>query len=140
MRTQLPERGERASIPFTISPAEMVAFRDLSGDDNPVHWDPAAAARAGLAAPAVYGGLLMARISRLLGVLLPGHGCVWMGTRTDFLSPLFVNEEAMLEGEVIQSSPAVRMIKVSHVVRCGVRVVLKGTSEAVWHGGGGSRE
>ena len=135
MRTRLPERGERASFAFSVSPADMRAFCELSGDDNPVHWDPKAAARCGLAAPAVYGGLLMARISRLLGVLLPGHGCVWMGTRTDFLSPLFVNEEAQLEGEVIQSSPAVRMVKISHVIRCGERVVLKGTSEAVWQGG-----
>jgi len=134
MSVVLPEAGTRASFPFVVSASEMQAFAHLSGDDNPIHFDREFAASRGLPGPIVFGGLLLAKISRLLGGVLPGHGCIWAGTNISFVSPLCVGEEAVLDAEVVQVSPAVGLVKIEHTIRCGERVILRGNSETILRG------
>jgi acyl dehydratase len=50
----------------TISPEVVAAFAEASGDDNPMHTDPAVARAAGLDAVPAHGMLSMAYLGRLL--------------------------------------------------------------------------
>ncbi len=57
----LPEVGE-AIGPADFGPfgaAQLGAYAEASGDDNPLHLDPAAAAAVGLSAPPIHGMLMM---------------------------------------------------------------------------------
>ena len=67
--TDLAE-GHEVSETFTIDDAAMAAFADLSGDRNPLHTDAAFARSRGFPDRVVYGGLILARVSRLLGMRL----------------------------------------------------------------------
>ena len=134
MSARLPEVGTSASFSFSISMNEMQMFAVLSGDDNPIHFDSEFATSLGLSGPIVYGGLLIAKISRLLGGILPGHGCIWAGTTVSFVSPLYIGEKAVLNAKVVQVSPAVGLVKINHRIHCSNRLILRGSSEAITRG------
>lgn len=96
-------RGDRmpetAVGPFDA--AEIAAYAAASGDDNPLHLDPALAARAGFAAPPVHGMRLMAEVAPALARWRPDMAVKRLsGT---FVEPLLVGEAATLSGRVMRA-------------------------------------
>ena len=112
----------------------MRAFAEVSGDRNPMHSDAMRAHAAGFQGPIVYGGLILAKISELLGMDLPGPGCVWVKVDLSFVGALYVGEVATLEATVTHVSTAVNLITIKHVLRAAGRVIARGTSEVRAHG------
>ncbi len=88
------------SVAFTITSAEMRAYRDMTGDTNPIHFDAAFAKARGFAGPIVYGGLVIGQVSRLLGTQMPGPGCVWQSINLRFRQPLYVGQTAQVAATV----------------------------------------
>ncbi|MFT4098226.1 MAG: MaoC/PaaZ C-terminal domain-containing protein [Rhodoblastus sp.] len=81
--------------------AAVAAYAAASGDDNPLHLDPALAARAGFAAPPVHGMRLMAEIAPSLARWRPDMALKRLsGT---FVEPLLVGETATLSGRVMRA-------------------------------------
>jgi acyl dehydratase len=118
--------GQTVSLPFRVGAAEMDAFATLSGDVNPLHCDDAFARAAGFEGRVVYGGLILAQVSRLLGMHLPGRFGVWNGLRMDFRVPLYMDREAILQGTVEQLSEAVGAVTIGLVLTAGDQVLAKG--------------
>ena len=84
--------------PFDV--AAVAAYAVASGDDNPLHLDPALAARAGFAAPPVHGMRLMAEIAPALAAWRPDMALKRLtGT---FVEPLLIGEAATLSGRVLR--------------------------------------
>ncbi len=123
--------GSRISIPFVITPADMDDFGRLSGDLNPLHTDAAFAQAGGFSGPVVYGALIVAKISCLLGMHLPGTGCLWTGLNISFRNPLYVNDDAVLTGEVTHCSEAARMLTLKISVDVGESRIATATAETV---------
>lgn len=123
--------GQTARLPFRVSDADMAAFAALSGDYNPLHTDDSFARARGMQGRVVYGGLLLAQVSRLLGMELPGRDGVWAGVRMDFRAPLYVGEEAVLEGVVDRVSEAVALLRLKIAIRAGDRLIATGSAESV---------
>lgn len=101
--TTLLARGDKmpetAVGPFDA--AAIAAYAAASGDDNPLHLDPALAARAGFAAPPVHGMRLMAEIAPALGRWRPDMAIKRLsGT---FVEPLLIGEAATLSGRVLRA-------------------------------------
>jgi acyl dehydratase len=117
-------------MPFTVTDADMRAFAALSGDPNPLHTDAAFARDRGFAAPVVYGGLIVARISALLGGRLPGPGCVWHSLRLDFRAPLHPGEPAAVEARVVHRVDALSLVRLAVEVRTQDRLVARGEVQA----------
>lgn len=125
-----PEEGTTVILDFVVDADMMAAFARLSGDTNPLHSDPEVARRHGFRAPVVFGGLLVAQISRLLGTRLPGPGCVWHRLDIGFRQPLHVGEPARLQARVVHASAALRLVRLDVRISAGGRVVATGTAEA----------
>ena len=125
----IPE-GATARFSFSISAEDMDAFALLSGDTNPLHTDDAFARAKGFAGRVVYGGLLVAQVSRLLGMELPGRDGVWMGLKIDFRNPLFIDEPAELDAVVDRVSEAVSLVRLKFSIRAGERLIATGTAES----------
>lgn len=121
--------GETAVHVFQITDADMRAFGQLSGDWNPMHVDASFAAAKGYRGPIVYGGLLVAKISGLLGMNLPGRNGIWCSVRLEFNSPLYVGEEARLCGQVMQFSTATGLAVIRLDITVGDRAVARGRAE-----------
>jgi 3-hydroxybutyryl-CoA dehydratase len=108
----------------------MEAFRRLSGDSNPLHHDHVLARRRGFKGVVVYGGLIVAQVSRLLGTVLPGPGCVWHALRLRFRNPLYVGDRARLSGTVTYASDALGVVKLAVRVESAGRVIADGDVSA----------
>jgi acyl dehydratase len=129
----MSENENLAAITEVIrfSARDMDMFRQISGDNNPMHSDAAFAAERGFAGPVVYGGLLISKISYLLGEKLPGHGCVWKQLKVEFRSPLMVGEEAILTGTLKSYSESVQLYVIGIEIRVASRLILKGEAQAL---------
>ncbi len=129
--TALPAVGTRHRLDFTIDAAAMEAFARLSGDRNPLHGDDAFARAKGFDGRVVYGGLIVAQVSRLLGMDLPGRDGLWTGLSMDFRKPLYIGEPATLDAEVTESSPATGLVRLAFTVRAGDRTLARGRAESL---------
>ena len=69
-----PQVGQRASWTRTIGPEDVEAFARISGDRNPLHFDPDFAARTRAGRLIVQGGLTTALFNALVAMELPGPG------------------------------------------------------------------
>jgi 3-hydroxybutyryl-CoA dehydratase len=126
-----PDGRPSAVVLFSVSAADMAAFRLLSGDHNPLHHDSHFAAARGFDAPVVYGGLLVAKVSGLLGSALPGSGCVWQSMRLDFRAPLYVGRQAKLTGEVTHANPELGLWRIALAIREGSTLIAQGEAQAI---------
>lgn len=126
--------GQQHSFEFVISAEEMAGFAALSGDRNPLHRDPAFAAAKGFAGVVVYGGLLVAKISRLIGMIVPGLHAVWTGLDIQFRNPLLVGETATLIAEVTRTSDSTRQIGLKIRILAPDRVIALAKADALHTG------
>jgi acyl dehydratase len=97
-------RGE-AIPPRPFGPfdaAAVAAYALASGDDNPLHVDPAIAAKAGLARPPVHGMLLMGCIEPYLAAWRPGARIQKLSGK--FIKPVLVGETIEISGKVVQAA------------------------------------
>jgi acyl dehydratase len=89
--------GKKFTDRFSVTAEDMEGFAALSGDRGPVHGAADFARRLGLEGRVVYEGLIVARLSRLIRMTVPGlSGSLWGGVRIDFHHPLYVGEPATL--------------------------------------------
>lgn len=123
--------GRRVTAELCVDDAQMYRFAALSGDHNPLHLDEAFARSKGFAGRVVYGGLLVAKISELIGMRLPGKNSVWASLSLDFLKPLYVGESAELEAEVRSCSEATGLVELGLTLRREGKRLLKGRAEVV---------
>lgn len=123
--------GHKSSVAFTVTPEQMQAFAELSGDFNPLHVDESFARAKGYEGRVVYGALLVAKISQLLGMQLPGRDGVWASLSLDFKRPLYVGQEAEAEGTLVTVHRATGMLELALVLRSGGRIIGKGKAEVV---------
>lgn len=124
--------GSESRFDFHITAADMEAFVSVSGDENAVHTDDAYARQLGFDNRVVFGGLLVAKISRMIGMELPGAGGVWSGLKLDFRSPLYVDEQARLIAEITARSDSTKMIMLSLRIETDDRTIATGSAEAIY--------
>lgn len=125
------EEGLKRSVTFSVSNEQMRAFAELSGDFNPLHVDDAFARSKGYEGRVVYGALLIAKVSQLIGMRLPGRDAVWASVSFDFKRPLYVGDEAEVEGTLVTVHRATGMLELALVLRANGRVLGKGKAEVV---------
>ena len=90
---------------------DVLAYAMASGDDNPLHTDPAIAARAGLARPPIHGMLIMGCFEPYLRAWRPGATVVKLSGK--FIRPVLVGEEVEVSGKVVRAgNPAVLRLTV----------------------------
>ena len=124
--------GMTASVPFIVSRDDMARFADVSGDFNPLHVDDSFARSKGFEGVVVYGALIIAKVSQLIGMQLPGRDAVWMSVALDFLKPLYIGQQAHVEGVVTSVSAATGVIEMKLRIRAlADQLVAKGKAEVL---------
>jgi 3-hydroxybutyryl-CoA dehydratase len=119
--------GQEVVEDFRVTDEDMEAFARLSGDRNPVHLDRRAAMDRGYQEPLVYGALLVARLSRLIGMQLPGPSSVWTELRITFHRPLRIGESARLLARVASVHPSTETVRLKfRIARMTGAIVAKG--------------
>jgi acyl dehydratase len=124
-------KGMRASFDFVVTTSDMLQFAELSGDRNPLHLDGDFARRKGFKDVVVYGGLIVAKISQLIGMKLPGRDSLWTAVALQFRKPLYVGEIARIEASIDHVSDSTRAVSLKLTIRSPDTLVAKGTAEVI---------
>ena len=123
-----PAVGQRGTWTRTFTAADVEAFARLTGDRNPLHFDPDFATRTRAGALIVQGGLTTGLFNALVAEVLPGAGSVFLSQEWVFPAPVFIGDTVTAEAEVLSS----RADKPITTLRCVARrgdgtEVLSGT-------------
>lgn len=111
------EVGREASFSRTFTAADVDAFAQLSGDFNPLHVDPDFGQRSQFGRCVVHGMLVASLLSRLVGMHLPGKRCLYLSQTLDFAQPVFVGDELVVSGTVLQKQEAMRILTLATQIR-----------------------
>lgn len=123
--------GQIAAFQFSVSQSDMHQFADLSGDFNPLHLDEAFARSKGFSGAVVFGGLIIAKISRLIGMHLPGRDSIWSSVDLQFRNPLYVAQTADLTASIASISESTGMVEIKITVRAEGELLAKGKVEVL---------
>jgi acyl dehydratase len=123
-----PPIGATARRSRTFSADDVELFARISGDRNPLHFDPAFAGATRLGGLVVQGGLTTGLFNALVAMDLPGPGSVFLHQEWDYPAPAYIGDTVTAEAEVT----AARTDKPITTLRCVARradgtEVLRGT-------------
>lgn len=104
------EIGQKEKFEVVITESLVNAFADISGDYNPLHVDENYASSTNFKHRVCHGMLLTSFFSRLVGMYLPGKNALYFSQSVKFISPCFINDKILVEGEVLEKSNASRII------------------------------
>lgn len=109
--------GQSAELSRTVTLDDIARFAEVTGDDNPVHLDEAAAARTPFGRRIAHGMLSAGYISAVLGTRLPGPGVIYMSQQLRFTRPVFPGDTITARVEVLELMPAKRRARLQTTCR-----------------------
>jgi acyl dehydratase len=98
-----PAVGARATWTRTFTTDDVEAFAGISGDRNPLHFDPEFVARTRFGRLVVHGGLTAGLFNALVAQVLPGPGSVFLHQEWDYPAPVYIGDTVTAEAEVIEA-------------------------------------
>ena len=123
--------GASAVHEFIVNDDDMHRFQQLSNDRSLVHTDDAFARKLGFERVIVYGGIVVAHLSHVVGTFVPGTHGTSLQWRIDFRNPLYVREPAVLKIWVTNVSAAVGVVECQFEVSTGEKIIATGTTRSV---------
>ena len=90
-----------ATRSLTLTDKEVAQYASITGDYNPLHFDPAFAEKTKFGRLVVHGGLTAGILNALVAEDLPGPGTVFMSQKLEYRAPVFVGDTITGEVEVV---------------------------------------
>ena len=103
MTWEPPAIGATATWSRTFTAEDVEAFATITGDRNPLHFDPAFASRTRVERLVVQGGLTTGLFNALVAERLPGPGSVFLHQEWDYPAPVYIGDTVTAEAEVIEA-------------------------------------
>jgi acyl dehydratase len=121
--------GQKAQRTLTLTEDHVKTFAALTGDYNPLHFDPGFVARTRFGRLVVQGGLTTGLLHALVAMDLPGPGTVFLSQNWKFTAPVYIGDTITAEAEIVSlhATKPVTELRV-HVVRQTGEVVLEGAA------------
>jgi len=124
-----PAIGATAELSRTVTPDDIDRFTQISGDRNPLHYDPAAAKASRFGEIVVQGGITSAILNAVAAECLPGPGTVFLNVNWDFKAPVRPGDVITGRVEVLEARTDKPVTKLrTTVVRGDGTIVLEGTA------------
>lgn len=119
--------GQRASRSLTLTAEHVRMYAEITGDRNPLHFDPAFAAATKFGRLVVQGGLTTGLLHALVAMEMPGPGTVFLSQDWKFTAPVFIGDTITAEATVlsVHASKPVTQLAI-RVWRQGGETVLEG--------------
>ena len=100
-----PQVGQSAQRSRITAMQDIVAFTEMTGDRNPVHYDAALAQKTPFRKLIVQGGVTTGILNACVAEDLPGPGTVFLGVEWKFLKAVGIDEEITGRVEVVEVRP-----------------------------------
>ena len=120
------EVGQFEEFTRTVTEDTIVAFADVSGDDNPVHLDADYAAGTMFGERIAHGMLSAGFISAVIGPRLPGPGAIYMSQQLRFRAPVKIGDVVTARCTVKDINTAKRRVTLETVCTVGDTAVIDG--------------
>jgi acyl dehydratase len=93
--------GQMARRGLTLTPEHVATYAKLTGDYNPLHFDPEFVARTRFGKLVVQGGLTTGLLHALVAMDLPGPGTVFLSQTWKFTAPVYIGDTITAEARVM---------------------------------------
>ncbi len=94
--------GDQFQFSETVTAESINQFAKATGDLNPMHSDPAFAAKMSFKQPVAHGLWMASLFSRALGMGLPGPGTLYVSQSLQFIKPAFIGDEVIVTVKVLE--------------------------------------
>ena len=84
----IPPIGTMARRSRTLTHDDIIRFTEITGDQNPIHYDEALATASRFGGIIVQGGVTTAILNAVVAEKLPGPGSVFLNVNWNFLAPV----------------------------------------------------
>jgi 3-hydroxybutyryl-CoA dehydratase len=123
------EPGHVEEFTVALDQSKMDAFRQITGDLNPLHTDDdfARSVAEGNTGRVAYGMLTASFLSTLAGMYMPGKRSLIYSIELKFARPVFPPDTLTIRGELVEKEEKFRLLKLK-------ASVLNGTGEKVLRG------
>jgi acyl dehydratase len=122
-----PTVGQKVTRSLTVTAEHVRMYAEITGDYNPLHFDPAFAAATKFGRLVVQGGVTTGVLHALVATDLPGPGSVFLSQNWKFTAPVFIGDTITAEAEVLSVHPSKPVTQLAvRVRRQDVEVVLEG--------------
>ena len=124
-----PHIGQTARMSRKISEDDIALFTEISGDRNPLHYDPNVAKASPFGEIVVQGGVTSAILNAVVAEELPGPGTVFLNVNWNFKAPVRPGDVITGNVEVthVRDDKPITTLNTT-VVRGDGKVVLEGTA------------
>lgn len=102
--------SQKESFQVTITEEMQMQFRQITGDENPLHKSDDFAKKRGYDRHVVFGMMTASFYSTLAGVYLPGEQSLIHSVETKFLKPVYVGDTLTISGKVTEKNDTYRLI------------------------------
>lgn len=99
-----PRPGQHAERSREITARDIELFTELTGDRNPLHYDPVAASASRFGEIIVQGGVTTGILNAIVAEQLPGPGTVFLNTNWNFRAPVRPGDVITGRIEVVEVS------------------------------------
>lgn len=118
--------GMEASYVRRVTESDVHTFAALSGDENPIHLDEAYADQTLFKGRIVHGILSAGYISAVIGMKLPGPGCIYVSQTLNFRAPVRIGDEVVASARVTELLPEKKRVILSCDCSVDGKTVLEG--------------
>jgi 3-hydroxybutyryl-CoA dehydratase len=120
------EVGQSAEMTKVINEEEILRFAEITGDRNPVHISEEFASQTRFGERIAHGILTAGLISAVIGMKLPGPGCLYVSQTLSFLAPVKIGDEITARAEVVEVISGKRLKLKTQCINQRKEVVLEG--------------
>ena len=121
--------GQTASRSLTITTGHVEQYAAITGDRNPLHFDPEFAAATKFGRLVVHGGLTSGILNALVAEDMPGPGTVFMSQELKYVAPVYIGDTITAHAEVLAAKPKRSMTQLGfRITRQDGQEVLTGTA------------
>lgn len=119
--------GQKAQRSLELTALHVQTYAEMTGDYNPLHFDPKFVEGTKFGKLVVQGGLTTGLLHALVAMDMPGPGTVFLSQNWKFSAPVFIGDTITAEAEIlsIHETKPVTQLKVQ-VTRQTGETVLEG--------------
>ena len=108
--------GQTASRELTVTEEMVLAYAEITGDYNPLHFDSKFAARTRFQRLTAQGGIATGLVHALVAMDMPGAGSVFTAQKWSFRKPVYIGDTIGARATVKAVYPKRAMAKLDIVV------------------------
>ena len=123
--------GQSAEMSRVVGAADIEAFAEVSGDNNPVHLDDAYAKTTTFGERIAHGMLSGAYISAVLGMKLPGPGAIYLSQSLRFRRPVKIGDLVVTRATVTDLDAAKGRVTLETVCQVDGKTVVDGEAVVI---------